>query len=75
MKCEVFCAKRWSNACAAAFSEECRYRSGGGSEFDALSEEEWLTDCNVDCNGTQQFHSVALICWLVVAVVSTLHFS
>lgn len=51
-KCHLRCAKLWSDKCVQAFSEECRYRKAGPSEYDLYTEgEEWLLDCNVDCNG------------------------
>jgi len=51
-KCHLECAKMWSDECVKAFSHECIYRKKGPSEYDLYSEEEeWLMDCDVDCNG------------------------
>jgi len=70
MKCELFCAKRWSDACAKAFNFECEYRKQGPSEYDLFSaDEEWLTECDVDCSGTlstNRLPPLLLLLWLMV---------
>lgn len=76
MKCEIYCAKLWSNECVQAFAHECIYRKQGPSEYDLFSEgEEWLTECNVDCNGAlsgQRLHTVALLCCAALAMAMSL---
>lgn len=69
MKCQLFCAMQWSTECAKAFAWECDFRKSGPSPYDLFSEqEEWLTDCNVDCSGAYQLRSLALLWWAVLSV-------
>lgn len=76
MKCHIYCAKLWSNECVVAFGHECKYRKEGPSEYDLFSEgEEWLTECNVDCNGAlsgQRLHIVVLLCCAALAMAMSL---
>jgi hypothetical protein len=70
MKCELYCAKRWSDACAKAFSFECEFRKQGPSAYDLYSpDEEWLTTCDVDCAGAVGAHSfnvLPIIFWVAL---------
>lgn len=74
MQCQLYCAKRWSDACAKAFSFECNYRKQGPSEYDLYSAaEEWLMDCAVDCNGalsTNRLPLLLLLTWIVLAIAA-----
>jgi len=73
MKCQLYCAQQWSSACTKAFAHECEYRKLGPSEYDLFSEsEEWLTDCDVDCNAALGRHSLALLAWTGIAAVGML---
>jgi len=77
MKCQIYCAKQWDGACAAAFKTECLYRKTGPGIYDLYSaDEEWLTDCSVDCDGAFSSHrlsTLALLCWAAVAIAGALH--
>jgi len=77
MKCQLYCAMRWSAACAGAFKQECDYRKAGPTEYDLFDpSEEWLTDCNVDCNGAlsaHHLHFLVLLCCMMLALASALH--
>jgi hypothetical protein len=71
MKCEIYCAKRWSDKCATAFGRECLYRKDGPSAFDLFaSDEDWLTSCDVDCNSAVALHQQSLIVLLFLALVT-----
>lgn len=73
MKCEMFCANLWSSSCAARFKLECEYRKNGPNDYDLYSpDEEWLMDCDVDCNGAQyiRLSTLALI-WSVACLLSS----
>jgi len=76
MKCQLYCAKQWSDACVTAFSHECKYRMQGPSEYDLFTEgEEWLTGCNVDCSSAlsaRHLHIVVLLCCAVLAMAGML---
>lgn len=71
MQCEMYCAKRWGNGCAQAFGKECEYRKAGPSEYDLYSEtEEWLMDCNVDCNGSLSSSRLSFLMLALCMVVA-----
>jgi len=75
MKCQLYCAKRWSDGCAKAYSKECEYRMDGPSAYDITEGEQWLTGCNVDCNGgrsSRHVHMVVLLCCVVLALARML---
>lgn len=73
MQCQMYCAKQWSTECAEALSAECIYRKAGPSEFDILVEgEEWLTDCDIDCNSALsvlRLSPLALLLWLLASTI------
>eukprot|EP00928_Gymnodinium_smaydae_P006472 TRINITY_DN1229_c0_g1_i1.p1 TRINITY_DN1229_c0_g1~~TRINITY_DN1229_c0_g1_i1.p1 ORF type:complete len:272 (+),score=35.63 TRINITY_DN1229_c0_g1_i1:55-870(+) len=56
MKCEMYCAKLWSDDCAAALSPHCRYKT---QPLNRLTQKEFeqsegivkIQDCDVDCSG------------------------
>lgn len=58
MKCELFCAKRWSSDCVSAFKTECEFLKAGPNPVDTYPDyQEWLNNgCDVDCSGALQHH-------------------
>lgn len=75
MKCEMFCAKRWSSGCADAFKIECEILKAGPNPVDQYPDwQEWLTGCDVDCSGALQRHLGAIVLlWAVLASFRVLH--
>lgn len=73
MKCQLYCAKMWSDDCVKAFQPECQYRKDGPTEYDLYpGDEEWLTECNVDCSGAVGLRSLALL-WCIVSACLIFH--
>ncbi|CAE7441140.1 unnamed protein product [Symbiodinium natans] len=74
IKCEVYCAKQWSNECLGVVGGHCRslttIKDSGVIGADGLDAQAAVLDCDVDCNSAFQ-HGLA---WLILALLC-LHLS
>jgi len=76
MKCTMYCAKAWSDECAAALAYRCQILSeiGGFADptpgaFSAIADgETYLLNCDVDCDHAVHRHGVPLASWLLCVV-------
>lgn len=68
MKCQMFCAKRWSDECAKAFGKECKFLKEGPSAYDTSSSpDDWLhLGCDVNCDGAFASSRLALTSFILV---------
>jgi len=75
MKCQMFCAKRWSEQCAEAFGGECRFLKEGPGAYDtAASAGEWLhLGCDVDCDGVIASLRLPLMSALFAVLAMVIH--
>lgn len=79
MKCSMYCARSWSDGCAAAVGNYCMQKTKKFPEDNSLAvsveEMEYIEDCDVNCNGSQHGCSFCLAVivpaiWLLMRVSS-----
>ncbi|CAE7623315.1 unnamed protein product [Symbiodinium sp. CCMP2456] len=74
IKCEVYCAKQWSDDCLAVVGGHCRdlttIKDSGVIGADGMDAQATVIDCDVDCNGASQLG----MAWIILTLLC-LHLS
>eukprot|EP00434_Breviolum_minutum_P034547 symbB.v1.2.030583.t1/scaffold3464.1/size56234/6 len=71
IKCEMYCAKQWSDECAQVVGDICRdlttAKDSGVIGVDGMSSEVEILICDVDCNSSLRNHLAVLVSLLCIA--------